>query len=81
MKKLYLWEDVFCSYTCGAAFAIADSKEEAIELISEHRTKWIFGVNSENKIYKQETIDELLKEDCKEHNLDENFVFTISGGD
>lgn len=27
--KLYLWRDVLCDYTCGMAFAIASSANEA----------------------------------------------------
>jgi len=31
--KLFVWEDVLADYTPGIAFAIAETKEEAIELI------------------------------------------------
>ena len=34
--KLYVWEDVLCDWTCGIAFALANSKEEAIELVSDY---------------------------------------------
>ena len=34
-NKLYVWRDVLCDYTCGIAFAIAESPERAIELLSE----------------------------------------------
>ena len=33
--KLFVWTDIFCDWTCGLAFAIARSKEEAIEILKE----------------------------------------------
>lgn len=33
--KLYVWNDVFCDYTCGVGFALASSVEEARRLIYE----------------------------------------------
>ena len=33
MLKLFVWDDVFCDYTCGVAFALAETKEEAVRLI------------------------------------------------
>jgi len=32
--KLYVWTGVLCDYTCGMAFAIADSVEDAIQIIA-----------------------------------------------
>lgn len=34
--RLYLWRDVLCDYTPGMAFGVASSKENAIEIISDH---------------------------------------------
>jgi len=31
--KLYIWQEVFCDYTCGIAFALAHNVEEARHLI------------------------------------------------
>jgi hypothetical protein len=31
--KLYVWEDVLCDYTCGVMFALAESVEQAREVI------------------------------------------------
>ena len=31
--KLYVWQEVFCDYTCGIAFALAHDEEEARHLI------------------------------------------------
>lgn len=31
--KLFVWERVFCDYLCGIAFALAETPEEARELI------------------------------------------------
>jgi hypothetical protein len=36
IMKLYVWEDVLCSYTCGIAFALAGSLEEAKNLVANH---------------------------------------------
>jgi hypothetical protein len=33
--KLFVWEDVLTDYTPGIAFALAETKEEAINLIIE----------------------------------------------
>lgn len=33
--KLYVWENYGCDYTCGIAFALAESEEEARKLIHE----------------------------------------------
>jgi hypothetical protein len=33
--KLYVWEDVLCDYTCGMAFALAETEDEAIEIIAK----------------------------------------------
>ena len=33
MMKLYVWDHVFCDYTCGVAFALAESVEHARELV------------------------------------------------
>lgn len=33
MMKLYVWEDFACDWTCGLTFAIARTKQEAIETI------------------------------------------------
>jgi hypothetical protein len=33
--KLYVWTDVLCDYTCGVAFALASSVEEARQLVTD----------------------------------------------
>jgi len=33
--KLYVWEDVLCDYTCGVIFALAETLDEAKELVNE----------------------------------------------
>jgi hypothetical protein len=38
--KLYVWHNVFCDYTCGIAFAMAESAEEARRLIRENAEDW-----------------------------------------
>jgi len=37
--KLYVWEGVFCDYTCGMAVALAYTKEEAIQTLVKE-TGW-----------------------------------------
>jgi len=55
--KLFVWTDVFCDWTCGLAFAIARSREEAIEILKEKYPELkIIGLreeleNSEPDIY------------------------------
>ena len=38
--KLYVWHEVFCDFTCGIAFAMAESAEEARRLIAEGADEW-----------------------------------------
>jgi hypothetical protein len=33
MYRLYVWTDILCDYTCGVAFALASSVEEARQVI------------------------------------------------
>ena len=33
--KLYVWEGVLCDNTCGLAFCVARSKEDAIKLLDK----------------------------------------------
>jgi len=33
--KLYIWKEVLCDYTCGIAFAMANSLEEAKQVIRD----------------------------------------------
>jgi len=41
--KLFLWEDVLCDYTCGVIFALAETLDEAKELVnkeSDYNVDW-----------------------------------------
>jgi len=59
--KLYVWENVLCDWTCGIAFALANSLEEAIKLVSDYYNKGFgwegeeyqtpYFVSEEPKIY------------------------------
>lgn len=31
--RLYIWRDIFCDYTCGIAFCMAHSLEEAFSVM------------------------------------------------
>lgn len=35
--KLFVWDEVFCDYTCGIAFALAHDAEEARQMIFDIR--------------------------------------------
>jgi hypothetical protein len=65
--KLYVWEEVLCDYTCGIAFALAETKEEALELIDKSR-EW--GKPS----------DELKNIEPKVYATTEKIAYAISGG-
>jgi hypothetical protein len=67
--KLYVWEDVFCDYTCGMAMAIAESKKEAIKLITKNMENW-----------ETSKIRELEKNEPNIHELDEKPSYYVTGG-
>ena len=48
--NLYVWEEVLCDYTCGTAFALAYSLEEAEKLVSDYYNKG-FGWTKEDGNY------------------------------
>lgn len=62
--KLYLWRDVLCDYSCGMAFAIAESSA----LAREHLVK-------ETEFY----ADDFAREP-EVHELDEPFAAYSYGG-
>jgi hypothetical protein len=54
--KLYVWEGILCDYTCGIAFALAESVEEARKLVIEseyevNRTHVEEDIKGEPKIF------------------------------
>ena len=65
--KLYIWHDVFCDYTCGIAFAIAENPKHAKQLI-------------EAKCHDWEVIRQELSGTPEEHLVDEPFGHHIWGG-
>lgn len=51
--KLYVWEDVLCEWACGMAFAIAESKKQAIETLGKEGQYIADELNSiEPKVFK-----------------------------
>lgn len=53
--KLYVWDDVFCDWTCGMAFAVASSKEEAIKIIANGQAPYREELQAiEPSVYKVE---------------------------
>jgi hypothetical protein len=67
--KLYLWEGVLCDYTAGVMFALAESADEARELIRKD-PKWIALPVSEEE----------LKTRPKVLRTDRPFGFHLYGG-
>lgn len=63
--KLFVWKDVFCDYTCGMAFAIGETKEQAIDAI--------VNVSDYEK-------DELIRSKCEEYPIDKPIGFAVWGG-
>lgn len=69
--KLYLWRSTLCDYTCGAAFAVAESVEEAARVIE---AAWL-------KDEGRPLPDDALAAGAVEvHELDEPFGFARYGG-
>jgi hypothetical protein len=38
--KLFVWEGVFCDWTCGVAFALAETPEEARAILTNQSKDW-----------------------------------------
>ena len=88
MTKLYLWTDVLADYTPGVMFALADSADEARELIvaeglwaekilrkresAQDRGRWV-------AFLEQYIRSELVKEP-REIELNSKFAFVLEGG-
>ena len=64
--KLYVWHEVLCSYTCGVMFALANSEEEARDLIKADNSCYMW------------VREELEK---KPEVYDEPVGFTVFGGE
>lgn len=65
--RLYVWEEFRCDYTCGLAFAIASSEEEAQKLVED-----CYGF----EFYK----DFWVNNPAKIHELNEKVGYGVSGG-
>jgi len=70
--KLYVWKGVLCDYTCGIAFAIAESPEEARQAV-------IDGFESD-KGYIADILLTDLKGKYEVYPVDEPVGFAIWGG-
>lgn len=78
--KLYLWTDVYCDYTCGCAFAIAKTEEEAKILITKNIME---GTNSKPENWDHVhaiTLRDLAEGTLEVHDLKKPFAFKIYGG-
>ena len=64
--KLYVWEEFSCDWTCGIAFAIAESKEEAKTLCTKAYGMFFTPWFDDSKL----TI----------HELTEKTAYAVSGG-
>lgn len=71
---LFVWEGVFEDYTPGLAFAIAKTKEEAVDLVMMDRTSVPVYAESEKK--------ELLEAECDIYPLSNGLkvAYSVSGG-
>lgn len=56
--KLFIWREIWCSYTCGIAFAIAYTVEEAREVIKKNSDSWKWESHSEELDNTYEIYDE-----------------------
>ena len=65
--KLFIWHEIRCDYTCGIAFALAHTVEEAREVIKNNSKDW------EWESYKEEL-------DNQYEVYDEPYGYWISGG-
>lgn len=72
--KLFVWERVFCDYSCGIAFALANTKEEAIELIANS-----YEEDTESWFYK-DIVRKLTETEPNIHNIGENIGYMVKGG-
>lgn len=76
--KLYVWEGIYCDYTCGMGFAIADSLEKAVilvELSQTHKEDYIKGKYPFK--YNPKTIE---GESPKIYDLNSPIAFSVYGG-
>jgi len=73
--KLYVWEKVLCDWTCGIAFALAVSLEEAKELVSDKYNE-MFGCTKEDGDYEIPYF--VNDEDPKIY--DDSVGYTVYGG-
>ncbi len=90
-KFLYVWEDVFCDYTCGIAFAIASSPDEARKLIADKRvrdeppTEKFLAMNPTLTLreYNRRRRIQIMGElgaPPKRHSLASRVAYSVSGG-
>lgn len=74
--KLYVWTGVLCDYTCGMAFAIAESVEDAIQVIA---TKGLNEGHIKDPMGEYE-IEQLRSEQPMVYELSEKIGYYIWGG-
>lgn len=68
--KLFVWEDSLCDHTCGVMFALAESVEQAREMI--------MGKQNREKVWIQEELEEDLTKEPKVITTPTAFI--IPGG-
>ena len=47
--KLFVWDGVFCDYTCGVAFAVAKDVTEARSILKAKLPEWDKGYDLDHK--------------------------------
>ena len=77
--KLYVWEDVLSDYTEGIMFALANSAEEAREIILEKACEF-YGV--EDAEYTQMSLEPIIRDLKDEPRVFDSEVgfFVVGGG-
>lgn len=65
-RYLFVWEDVFCDYTSGIAFALAGNLDEAHQAIGEVLSEWM--------------LDEIKRTNPRVVNVKENYANGVIGG-
>lgn len=51
--KLYVWDNVYCDYSCGVCFALAESVEAARDQLRKTVPYWNSGLDVEPKVYNE----------------------------
>lgn len=77
--KLYIFSNILVDWTSGMAVAIANNKEEAIEILSdETKSKAIFKSGLKSDYIPKECFNDSVH--CEERELNETCGYFVYGG-